>query len=121
MTDLAAGRYAASRQTMARQFDVALCEVRTKLTGRAFVKQREIEVPWPTTTRKRLYIVAHEIGHVVLGHAGNRLPAYKREYQAEQFAHELLRARRYSCAAGHDCAGEALCCPQGDASHLDRP
>jgi hypothetical protein len=47
-------------------------------------------VPWPTNTRKRLYILAHEIAHVVLDHKRQR-PAYVQEFEAETFAHGLMR------------------------------
>jgi len=42
------------------------------------------------TTRRRLYILSHECGHVVLKHNGS-LPSHRQEYEAEQFAHQQLR------------------------------
>lgn len=86
----ARARYAALGERLLADFDVSLKAARTGLHGVAFVAKREIEAPWPTTTRKRLYILAHEIGHVALGHV-SKLPRYVEEYEAEQFAHVLLR------------------------------
>jgi hypothetical protein len=62
-----------------------------KLTGRAWVMSRKIVAPWPSTTTRRLYVLAHEIGHVILRHGPGR-PVYVREYEAEMFAHRLLPA-----------------------------
>src|SRR4030095_917748 len=87
----AAERYAELGRRWLAEFKVTIGQARTNLSGRAWVERRVIDAPWPTTTRKRLYIVAHEIAHVALGHVGKRLRAYIREYQAERFAHDLLR------------------------------
>ncbi len=62
---------------------------RNRLTGRAYVKQRYIDAPEPTT-RRRLYVFAHECGHVALAH-NRSTPAYIKEYEAEQYAHAALR------------------------------
>ena len=48
-----------------------------------------IHVPSPTT-RRRLYVFAHECGHVVLGHDG-RVPYHRQEFEAERWAHAALR------------------------------
>jgi hypothetical protein len=88
---VAADRYADLGRQWLVEFNVTIGKARASLSGRAFVEQRVIDAPWPTTSRKRLYIVAHEIGHIARDHVGRRLPAYIREYQAEVFAHDLLR------------------------------
>jgi RES domain-containing protein len=58
------------------------------LRGKAWGKQKRVLVPWPTT-RRRLYVVAHEAGHVAMGHA--RTKAHREEYEAEKYAHDALR------------------------------
>lgn len=60
------------------------------LSGRALITSRIVHAPLPANTRRRLYILAHEIGHIALGHT-NKLPRYVEEYEAESFAHVLLR------------------------------
>jgi len=59
------------------------------LYGRAYTKQQRIKAPTPTT-RNRLYIFAHECGHVALGHR-YRQPVWREEYEAERWAHDALR------------------------------
>lgn len=65
--------------------------VRRRLGGRAFGDH--IEAPRPVT-RKALYIYLHEVGHVILGHcdAKCRKPRHLREYEAEKWAHDRMRA-----------------------------
>lgn len=91
----ARARYAAIGEEWLRRFAVTLTTTEhTGLTGRAYVKRRTIKTPWPASTLKRLYILAHEIGHVVLGHTdtiGHYLPSYVREFECEMFAHALMR------------------------------
>lgn len=86
----AQARYAALGEALVARFKVALKKVRSGLTGCAYVQSREIEAPWPSTSRNRLYILAHEIGHVALDHKPSQL-RYVKEFEAEQFAHGLLR------------------------------
>lgn len=52
-----------------------------------------IEVPWPTRCREDLYVLVHEIGHVVLGHANDRprKPKWLIEYEADKFARKVFR------------------------------
>ena len=57
------------------------------LRGRAWPRERRILVPRPTT-RRRLYVLAHECGHVALG---DIKPVYRGEYLAEMYAHKALR------------------------------
>lgn len=61
---------------------------RTKHTGKVI-----LEAPWPTTTRRRLYVLAHEVGHIKLQHCYRKLPSYLEEFEAEQWAHKWLRRR----------------------------
>jgi hypothetical protein len=59
------------------------------LCGRAYLKRKHVEAPIPTT-RRRLYILAHECGHIACGHTGSK-PSHRKEYEAEIYAHEALR------------------------------
>ena len=64
------------------------------LKGYAYVQAGEkpsgvIHVPLPTT-RRRLYVFAHECGHVALGHDGS-VPYHRQEFEAERWAHAALR------------------------------
>ena len=60
-----------------------------RLRGWAYPDRKSVRVPTPTT-RRRLYIVAHEAGHVALNHSGNK-PQHRKEYEAEKYAHDALR------------------------------
>ena len=42
-------------------------------------------------TRCRLYICAHEAGHVAKGHKRGNGYSHRHEYEAERYAHEALR------------------------------
>jgi hypothetical protein len=78
---------------------------RERLTGWADPTTKTIRVPRPTT-RRRLHVLAHEVGHLALGHCG-RKPVHREEYEAEQFARDALR--RHSVAVpkrSSDCAKE---------------
>ena len=59
------------------------------LYGRSFLKESRIKIP-PPTTRKRMYIIAHELGHLAL-HAKTSKRPLIREYEAERYAHTLMR------------------------------
>lgn len=134
--DLAAARKdAAARYQRLGESLVLACGVgvlpATRLAGWAVPDRRVIRAPWPATTRQRLYIVAHECGHVVLHGRGRgrRLAKYVVEYEAERFAimmlrklgvpvpkAQLARARRYVAAkteraidrGAYEIAGEIL-------------
>ncbi len=51
-----------------------------------------LRCPLPST-RRRLYILAHECGHVACGHLGARSgqPRHREEYEAERYAHAAMR------------------------------
>jgi hypothetical protein len=55
-----------------------------------------LAAPWPCITERRLYVLAHEVGHLHLHFGPNGelsgKPVYLIELEAEQFAHEFLRA-----------------------------
>lgn len=86
----AVARFTALAEGWVAEFAVRVSKHRKSLTGVAFVATRKVEVPWPANTRQRLYILAHEIGHVALSHTSG-MPRYVKEFEAEQFAHGLLR------------------------------
>lgn len=90
----AAARYTALGEQWLKRFDVRLTKTDHKaLTGKAWAASRNIIAPWPTSTRWRLYILAHEIGHVTLRHDLGGMPSYAREFEAELFAHKLMRVQ----------------------------
>lgn len=65
-------------------------KIRKSLSGRAWSKTGVIEAP-EGRTRKQLYILAHECGHVALAHCRGSKPQHRKEYEAERYAHEALR------------------------------
>ena len=105
MTDLqharaaAAARYAQLGRVLLAEVGMTESQVepRTRLSGHAqwLLGAPFIAAPWPTTTRRRLYILAHECGHIALRHGGpgrpKRIPAHRKEYEAEHYAHAALR------------------------------
>jgi hypothetical protein len=58
--------------------------------GRAFLSRKIIETPDPINL-DRLFIVAHECGHIALQHGARRPERHRGEFEAEQFAMLLLR------------------------------
>ena len=59
------------------------------LYGKAWCKEKRLRIP-PPTTRKRMYIIAHELGHIAL-HAKTSKRSFIKEFEAEQYAHALMR------------------------------
>jgi hypothetical protein len=82
---------------------VTIEENRSDLTGRASARTGCISVP-PPTTRRRLYIFAHECGHVALNHI-QKVTRHREEYEAEQWAHDALR--RHGIAVPRKCTENA--------------
>ena len=63
------------------------------LYGKAWCKTKRLRIP-PPTTRKRMYIIAHELGHLALhGHLKHKRSRrqFIKEFEAEQYAHTLMR------------------------------
>lgn len=91
----AAERYADIGRKLIAEVGVAEADVivSSGLTGWVkFSEPLQFKAPWPATTRKRLYVVAHECGHVALHKPPRRSkPVYKIEFEAEQYAIEALR------------------------------
>ena len=63
------------------------------LYGKAWCKEKRLRIP-PPTTRKRMYIIAHELGHLALhGHLKHKRSRrqFIKEFEAEKYAHALMR------------------------------
>ncbi|MEZ5944947.1 MAG: hypothetical protein R3C18_26480 [Planctomycetaceae bacterium] len=76
-------------QLILKEAGVETIEYHNRLAGWAVVESKRVRVPYPTT-RRRLYIVAHEAGHVALDHRGAK-PKHRQEFEAERYAHDALR------------------------------
>ena len=125
MTDLqraradAAQRYAQLGRVLLEEVGLSVAQVQpssglhgrvTSLLGAVF-----IVAPWPTTTRKRLYILAHECGHV--HHAHGRRGTPRKPRHREEYRGRTLRPYRATPAwrgrpPRHDRPRAALCRPQ---------
>lgn len=82
-------RCLAVAELLIRDADVRVVEYRDRTCrGWAWPAEKRIRVSRPTT-RRRLYKLAHECGHVALGHT-RRKKVHRQEYEAEQYAHEAL-------------------------------
>jgi hypothetical protein len=90
---------------MAREAGVARIEYHERgLRGRAIIGTRTILVPRPTT-RRRLYVFAHECGHIALDHRGRR-PRHRQEYEAERYALEAMRRHGVAVPEAEILAGK---------------
>ncbi|MFO1114221.1 MAG: hypothetical protein U1E28_00930 [Beijerinckiaceae bacterium] len=65
-------------------------QYRKRLTGCAWARGRRIAAPRPVT-RRALHVYLHEVAHVVLEHFHDR-PVHVQEYEAEQWAFDIMRA-----------------------------
>lgn len=66
-------------------------EFRKRLTGVCWPKRKHIAGPRPVT-RKSLYIWLHECAHAHLHGPSCRKTRHVKEYEAERWAHETMRA-----------------------------
>lgn len=65
-------------------------EITKGLRGRAWSWEKRIVAP-EGRTRNQLYILAHECGHVALGHKRkSSKPSHRIEYEAEIYAHAAM-------------------------------
>lgn len=85
----ATARFLAIAASLKREAGVTEHIVRKGLSGYA-QPGGKIEAP-EGRTRKQLYILAHECGHVALKHFDRRQPRHVEELQAEEWAHDALR------------------------------
>ncbi len=84
------GRYAEAARAIITEATVEKVEYHDRgLEGKACPSTKWILVPRPTT-RRRLYVLAHECGHVALKHL-RKEPRHRQEYEAERWAHAALR------------------------------
>lgn len=64
------------------------------LSQNAFVYQRGgvrlVFIKISLTSEEKLYVLAHELGHIVLGHTTNGSSSIAEEYEANEFVHYLL-------------------------------
>ena len=65
-------------------------EYRKSLTGCCWSERKHIAAPRPVT-RKSLYIWLHECAHAHLHSDGKRRYRVDKEYEAEQWAHRVMR------------------------------
>src|SRR6266536_5469103 len=81
---------------MVKQYHVTVYHRSRALKEHAIHETRNIAAPFPPTTARQLYILAHEVGHIVLGHceAECHKPSFVEEREAEDFAHAELRRLR---------------------------
>jgi hypothetical protein len=82
-------RYQEVAQALIDEAAVVKVEFHDKgLFGRAWTKEGRILVPRPITLR-RLYITAHECGHIAKEHDWSDT-RHREEFEAEKWAHEAL-------------------------------
>jgi hypothetical protein len=84
-----------SALVMALEADVTSWDYTRGLYGRAFIRRKHIRAP-ESTTERRLYIWAHECGHVKLNHIGRKKPRQREEYEAEQYAISTLKRHGFT-------------------------
>jgi len=82
-------RFLAVAEALKAEAGVKKHEIRKSLSGYA-TKDGTIRAP-EGRTRKQLYILAHECGHIALGHFKSGKKRHREEYEAERYAHEALR------------------------------
>jgi hypothetical protein len=119
-----AKRFQELAATMASEAGVLSWEYTNGLYGRAWSRQKRIRAPKPTT-RRRLFIWAHECAHVALEHQDSGKPVHRQEYEAEKWAIEAFRRhgvpipRRSLTKAKHYVAETIRRAVVGGANHID--
>jgi len=86
------GRYADEAAVLLREHNVTVRKWRKTNSGIAYNGCREIECPHPRDVT-RLAVVAHEIGHHVLGHTETKwatVPRWKEELDAWMWSNQAL-------------------------------
>jgi len=82
-------RFLAIAEKLKKEAGVTKHTIRQSLDGFALANGN-IVAP-EGRTRKQLYILAHECGHIVLGHFGRKMTRHREEMEAEKWAHNALR------------------------------
>lgn len=78
------------REIAEREIPPGICVTyRRSLSGAANSVERRLSAPEPTT-RRRLYVFLHEVGHIVLQHRRTK-HSYIEEFEAEMWAHQTMR------------------------------
>jgi len=75
-------KYTVIAEKLLAEHNITVREYRKSMTGRAFIKERQIIVPHPTG-KISLLIFCHEVGHIVIGETK---PRFLEEYLAEKWA-----------------------------------
>ena len=75
------------------------------MKGTAWGPEKRVSVP-RLTTRRRLYICAHEAGHVAKRHKKGNGHSHRHEYEAERWAHDALRRHGVAVPAKETRAGK---------------
>jgi len=86
----ATARFLAVAQAIKAEAGVVHHQLTSGLHGWAFSERGIIHAP-EGRTRKQLYILAHECGHLALAHKANGKPRHMEEHEAEVWAHAALR------------------------------
>ena len=86
----ATARFLAIAEAIKAEAGVKGHKVKNGLSGYAWGTRGYINAP-EGRTRKQLYILAHECGHVAHGHGDKRKPRHVEEMEAEEWAHKALR------------------------------
>lgn len=80
-------KYTEIAERLLKENNITVREYRKSMSGRAFIKEREITIPKPTG-KISLLICLHEIAHIVNGEIK---PRFKEEYLAEKWAIDKFR------------------------------
>jgi len=90
VSHLIEGRFAAQAACLLREHDVRVCHWRANMSGIAWIghPRRPIEAPHPRSALS-FAVLAHEVGHHVLG---NVRPRWREEQLAWQFAFGQMEA-----------------------------
>ena len=80
-------KYTEIAERLLKEHNITVRQYRKSMTGRAFIKEREIITPRPTG-KISLLICLHEIAHIVNGEIK---PRFKEEYLAEKWAIDTFR------------------------------
>jgi DNA-binding transcriptional regulator PaaX len=80
-------QYTEIAERLLKENNITVRQYRKSMSGRAFIKEREIIIPRPTG-KISLLICLHEIAHIVNGEIK---PRYKEEYLAEKWAMDKCR------------------------------
>ncbi len=81
-------QYTEIAEALLKEHNITVRQYRKSMTGRAFLKEREIIVPHPVG-KISLLVFCHEVGHIVNGEIK---PRFREEYLAEKWAIDYFHA-----------------------------